>query len=47
VVNELPCAFTVLVGHQQEHPACKILSHRWGAGMVICLEQGANGLRVV
>jgi len=41
----LSCAFnalTLLVGHQEEHPACKNL---WrGAGMVICLEWGANDL---
>ena len=31
-------ALTLLVGRQEGHPACKKLS----AGMVICLEQGAD-----
>jgi len=38
------CAFsalTVLVGRQEGHPACK-KTERWGAGVVICLEQGAE-----
>jgi len=38
------CAFsalTLLVGWQEGHPACKKLE-RWGVGMVICLERGAN-----
>jgi len=30
-----------LVGWQEVHPACKKLEW-WGAGMVICLEQGAD-----
>jgi len=30
---------TLLVGRQEEHPACKKLS---GAGVAICLEQGAD-----
>jgi len=30
---------TLLVGQQEGRPACK---KRWGAGMVICLEQGAD-----
>ena len=34
-------AFTLLVGRQEGHPACKKLEW-WGAGMVICLEQGAD-----
>jgi len=32
---------TLLVGRQKEHPACK-KTKWWGAGMVICLEQGAD-----
>jgi len=32
---------TLLVGWQEGHPACKKLE-RWGAGMVICLERGAD-----
>jgi len=33
-------ALTLLVGRQEGHPACKKL---WlGAGMVICLERGAD-----
>jgi len=34
-------ALTLLVGRQEGHPACKELSGG-GAGVVICLEQGAN-----
>ena len=34
-------ALTLLVGRQEGHPACKKLEW-WGAGMVICLEQGAD-----
>jgi len=34
-------ALTVLVGRQEGHPACKKLKW-WGAGVVICLEQGAD-----
>ena len=34
-------ALTLLVGRQEGHPACKKLSVG-GAGMVICLEQGAD-----
>jgi len=33
-------ALTLLVGWQEGHPACK--KEWWGAGMVICLEQGAD-----
>ena len=33
-------ALTMLVGRQEEHPACKKLEW-WGTGVVICLEQGA------
>jgi len=38
------CAFsalTLLVGQQEGHPACK-KTEWWGAGVVICLERGAN-----
>ena len=31
----------LLVGRQEGHPACK-KTERWGAGMVICLERGAD-----
>ena len=34
-------ALTLLVGRQEGHPACKKLK-RWGAGVVICLEWGAD-----
>jgi len=34
-------ALTLLVGQQEGHPACKNLEW-WGAGMVICLELGAD-----
>jgi len=34
-------ALTLLVGRQKVHPACKIFEW-WGAGMIICLEQGAD-----
>ena len=33
-------ALTLLVAWQEGHPACK--KQRWGAGMVICLERGAD-----
>jgi len=37
----LPGALTLLVGRQEGHPACK--KTEWlGAGMVICLERGAD-----
>jgi len=32
-------ALTLLVGRQEGHPACK---KRWGVGVVICLERGAD-----
>ena len=38
------CAFsalTLLVGRQEGHPACK-KTEWWGAGVVICLEWGAD-----
>jgi len=31
---------TLLVGRQEGHPACK--QQWWGAGVVVCLEQGAD-----
>ena len=34
-------ALTLLVGWQEGHPACKKQSG-WGAGVVVCLEQGAD-----
>ena len=34
-------ALTLLVGRQEGHPACKNTKW-WGAGMAICLEQGAD-----
>ena len=34
-------ALTLLVGRQEGHPACKKTGW-WGAGMVICLERGAD-----
>ena len=34
-------ALTLLVGRQEGHPACK-KTKWWGAGMVICLERGAD-----
>jgi len=35
-------ALTLLVGWQEGHPACKNLRGGGGAGMVICLEGGAD-----
>ena len=34
-------ALMLLVGRQEEHPACK-KTEWWGAGVVICLERGAD-----
>ena len=34
-------ALTLLVGQQEGHPACKKLEY-WSAGVVICLERGAD-----
>ena len=34
-------ALMLLVGRQEGHPACK-KTEWWGAGMVICLERGAD-----
>ena len=33
-------ALTLLIGHQEGHSACK--NEWWGAGMVICLQRGAD-----
>jgi len=32
---------TLLVGRQEGHPACK-KTEWWGAGVVVCLERGAD-----
>ena len=43
-VPSVLCAFsalTLLVGRQEGHPACK-KQEWWGAGVVICLERGAD-----
>jgi len=37
----LMISFEGLVGRQEEHPACK-KTEWWGAGLVICLERGAD-----
>jgi len=34
-------ALTLLVGRQEGHPACK-KTEWWGAGVVVCLDQGAD-----
>jgi len=34
-------ALTLLVGRHQGHPTCK-KTEWWGAGVVVCLEQGAD-----
>jgi len=34
-------ALTLLVGGQEGHPVCK-KSESWGAGMIVCLERGAD-----
>ena len=34
-------ALTLLVGRQEGHPACK-KTERWGVGVLICLERGAD-----
>ena len=33
-------ALTLLVGRQEEHPACK--REWWGVGVVVCQEKGAD-----
>jgi len=40
------CTLTLLVGHQEEHPARKKIEWRV-TGMVVCLEYGANDLHMV
>jgi len=40
-VSSVFSALTLLVGRQEGHPTCK-KTEWWGAGMVICLEQGAD-----
>jgi len=40
-MNHAFSALMLLVGHQEGHPACK-KTERWGAGVVICLEQDAD-----
>ena len=39
--NSAFSALTLLVGWQEGHPACK-KTEQWRAGMVICLERGAD-----
>jgi len=39
--NSAFSTLTLLVGRQEGHPACKE-TEQWGAGMVICLERGAD-----
>jgi len=39
--TEASSALTLLVGRQEVHPVCKNLVW-WGAGVVICLERGAE-----
>jgi len=34
-------ALTLLIWRQEGHPACKNIEW-WGAGVVVCLEQGAD-----
>ena len=41
VVKIALSALMLLVGWQEGHPACK-KTEQWGAGMVICLERGAD-----
>ena len=43
---EVFSALTLLVEHQEEHPARKN-SEWWGAGVVVCLDRGANDLHMV
>jgi len=40
-VNNAFSALTLLVRQQKGHPACK-KTEWWGAGVVICLERGAD-----
>jgi len=39
-------ALTLLVGRQEEHPACK-KTEWWGTGVVICLERDADDSHMV
>ena len=39
-------ALTLLVGRQEEHPACKKCVIGWWCGVVICLERGADCLKI-
>jgi len=43
LVSSLQCFDAVgwLIGRQEGHPACK-KTEQWGAGVVICLERGAD-----
>jgi len=41
IISDAFSALTLLVGWQEGHLACK-KTERWGAGMVVCLEQGAD-----
>jgi len=41
LLSILYCVLTLLVGQQEGHPAC-IKTEWWGAGVVICLERGAD-----
>ena len=44
-INTAFSALMLSVGRQEGHPACKKLSKKtewWGAGVVICLERGAD-----
>jgi len=40
VCNTHRVTVTLLVGRQEGHPACK--AEWWGAGVVICLQRGAD-----
>ena len=41
VIEQVFSALMLLVGRQEGHPACK-KTEWWGAGVVICLERGAD-----
>ena len=44
IFSQHVCAFSalmLLVGQQEGHPVCK-KTDWWGAGMVICLQRGAD-----
>jgi len=41
VVIDAFSALTLLIGRQEGHPTCK-KTEWWGAGVVVCLEQGAE-----